>query len=59
MLDLTPTAPAACYEAPPRWIECFERCLRRVCVPETLHSLVLARGAVGPAIVLPGGCDDS
>jgi len=29
-----------------RWIECFERCLRWVCVPENLISQMLADGAV-------------
>jgi len=41
MLDLTATAPAAYYGAPPRHTACFERCLRGVRVSETLLSLML------------------
>jgi hypothetical protein len=57
MLELTPTAPAAYYGAPARWIGCFERCLRGVCVPETLLSWwSLAERSDGDRS--PGGCDD-
>src|SRR5881227_325670 len=48
-----PNRTSRVLRTPARWIGCFERCLRMVCMPEILISLMLAREA-GDGIVRQG-----